>query len=85
VVGAISVHLVAGFWGTMVVPVYADASFVTQFIGFVAIGGFTFVVSLVAWTILKGIMGIRVTEQAEIDGLDVSALGMEAYPEFGRG
>ena len=85
VVGAISVHLVAGFWGTIVVPVYADASFVTQFIGFVAIGGFTFVVSLVAWTILKGIMGIRVSEQAEIDGLDVSELGMEAYPEFGRG
>ena len=85
VVGAISVHLVAGFWGTIVVPVYADASFVTQFIGFVAIGGFTFVVSLVAWTILKGVMGIRVSEQAEIDGLDVSELGMEAYPEFGRG
>ena len=85
VVGAISVHLVAGFWGTIVVPVYADASFVTQFIGFVAIGGFTFVVSLVAWTILKGVMGIRVSEQSEIDGLDVSELGMEAYPEFAKG
>jgi Amt family ammonium transporter len=85
VVGAISVHLVAGFWGTIVVPVYADASYVTQFIGFVAIGGFTFVVSLVAWTILKGVVGIRVSEQSEIDGLDVSELGMEAYPEFSKG
>ncbi|MCK0095924.1 ammonium transporter [Yoonia sp. F2084L] len=85
VVGAISVHMVAGFWGTMIVPVYADASFVTQFIGFVAIGGFTFVVSLVAWTILKGVVGIRVSEQSEIDGLDVSELGMEAYPEFAKG
>ncbi|MDX8346637.1 ammonium transporter [Cognatiyoonia sp. IB215446] len=85
VVGAISVHMIAGFWGTIVVPVYADASFVTQFIGFIAIGGFTFVVSLVVWIILKGVMGIRVSEQAELDGLDVSELGMEAYPEFAKG
>lgn len=85
VVGAIPVHLIAGFWGTMVVPVYADASFGTQFIGFVAIGGFTFVFSLVVWTILKGIVGIRVSEESEINGLDVSELGMEAYPEFSKG
>jgi len=85
VVGAIPVHLIAGFWGTMVVPVYADASFVTQFIGFIAIGGFTFVVSLVVWTILKGVVGIRVSEESEINGLDVSELGMEAYPEFSKG
>ena len=85
VVGAISVHMIAGFWGTIVVPFYADASFVTQIVGFAAIGGFTFVVSLVLWVILKGVMGIRVSEQAEIDGLDVSELGMEAYPEFAKG
>ena len=85
VVGAIPVHLIAGFWGTMVVPVYAEASFVTQFIGFVGIGGFTFVVSLVVWTILKGVVGIRVSEESEINGLDVSELGMEAYPEFSKG
>lgn len=85
VVGAIPVHLIAGFWGTMVVPIYADASFVTQFVGFIAIGGFTFVVSLVVWTILKGAMGIRVSEESEINGLDVSELGMEAYPEFSKG
>ena len=86
VVGAIPVHLVAGFWGTMVVPVYTDGtSFVTQFIGFAAIGIFVFVVSLIVWIILKSTMGIRVSEEAEINGLDVSELGMEAYPEFSKG
>ena len=86
VVGAIPVHLIAGFWGTMVVPVYTDGtSFVTQFIGFAAIGIFVFVVSMVVWVILKGVMGIRVTEEAEINGLDVTELGMEAYPEFAKG
>ena len=86
VVGAIPVHLIAGFWGTMAVPFYTEGtSFVTQFIGFAAIGIFVFVVSMVVWVILKGVMGIRVTEEAEINGLDVSELGMEAYPEFAKG
>ncbi len=86
VVGAIPVHLIAGFWGTMVVPVHtADTSFVTQFIGFAAIGIFVFVVSLVVWLILKAVMGIRVSEEAEITGLDMSELGMEAYPDFSKG
>jgi len=86
VVGAIPAHLIAGFWGTMVVPVYTDGtSFVTQFIGFAAIGIFVFVVSFVVWTILKGAMGIRVSEEEEINGLDMAELGMEAYPEFSKG
>jgi Amt family ammonium transporter len=87
VVGAIPAHLIAGFWGTIVVPVYAgaDSNFGTQFVGFVAIGGFTFVVSLVVWIVLKGVLGIRVSEEAEINGLDMSELGMEAYPEFAKG
>jgi len=86
VVGAIPVHLIAGFWGTMVVPVYApDTSFVTQFIGFASIGAFVFVVSLIVWFILKAAGGIRVSEEAEVAGLDMSELGMEAYPEFARG
>ena len=86
VVGAIPVHLLAGFWGTLVVPVYtAGASFVAQIIGFVAIGVFVFVASLVVWLILKAAGGIRVSEEAEIMGLDVSEMGMEAYPEFARG
>ncbi len=86
VVGAIPVHLLAGFWGTLVVPVYtADTSFVTQIIGFAAVGGFVFIVSLAAFAILKSTVGIRVSEEAEIDGLDKSELGMEAYPEFAKG
>ncbi|MFZ3582063.1 ammonium transporter [Loktanella sp. DJP18] len=86
VVGAIPVHLVAGFWGTMVVPFNSpDTSFVTQFVGFAAIGIFMFVVSLVVWLILKAVMGIRVSEEAEINGLDMSEMGMEAYPEFAKG
>ena len=86
VVGAIPVHLLAGFWGTLVVPVYTEGtSFVTQIIGFAAIGAFVFVVSLIVWLILKATTGIRVDEEAEITGLDMSELGMEAYPEFARG
>jgi Amt family ammonium transporter len=87
VVGAIPVHLVAGFWGTLVVPVYTEGtSFLTQIIGFASIGAFVFVVSGIVWFILKAVMGgIRVSEEAEIAGLDVSELGMEAYPEFHKG
>jgi ammonium transporter, Amt family len=86
VVGAIPVHLIAGFWGTLAVPFYTEGtSFVTQIVGFAIIGAFVFVVSIVAWVILKATMGIRVSEEAEINGLDVSELGMEAYPEFTKG
>ena len=86
VVGAIPVHLFAGFWGTLAVPFYtADANFITQIIGFAAIGAFVFVASLVVWLILKAVSGIRVSEEAEIAGLDTAELGMEAYPEFARG
>ena len=86
VVGAIPVHLIAGFWGTLVVPVYTEGtSFVTQIIGFAAVGLFVFIVSFVVWLILKAAGGIRVSEEAEITGLDMSELGMEAYPEFAKG
>ncbi len=86
VVGAIPVHLIAGFWGTLAVPFYTDGtSFVTQIIGFVSIGVFVTVVSAAVWLILKGTMGIRVDEEAEINGLDMSELGMEAYPDFSKG
>ncbi|WP_109562796.1 ammonium transporter [Jannaschia seohaensis] len=86
VVGAIPVHLFAGFWGTLVVPVYTEGtSFVTQIIGFVSIGAFVFITSMIVWFILKATMGIRVDEESEINGLDVSELGMEAYPEFSKG
>lgn len=86
VVGAIPVHLVAGIWGTLVVPLTnADTSFATQLIGVVAVGGFVFVTSLVVWTILHVVIGIRVDEEDEVMGLDMAELGMEAYPEFTPG
>ncbi|MGJ8546316.1 MAG: ammonium transporter [Sulfitobacter sp.] len=85
VVGAIPVHLVAGFWGTLVVPFYTEGtSFITQITGFVAIGLFVFITSMIVWSILKATIGIRVGEEEEINGLDTTELGMEAYPEFSR-
>jgi len=85
VVGAISAHLVAGIWGTLAVGIFGGGDFVTQLIGVLAIGVFVFSVSLAAWLVLKLTLGIRASEEAEDDGLDKSELGMEAYPEFGRG
>jgi Amt family ammonium transporter len=84
VVGAISAHLVCGIWGTLAVGIFGAGSFVTQCIGIAAIGAFVFISSLLVWMILKVTMGIRVDEEAEMEGLDKSELGMEAYPEFGR-
>ncbi len=86
VVGAIPVHLIAGVWGTMAVPITNDGtSFGTQLVGIVVIGAFVFIVSLVVWLILKAFGGIRVSEEAEVLGLDKAELGMEAYPEFYKG
>jgi ammonium transporter, Amt family len=86
VVGAIPVHLFAGIWGTLaVVLTNGDAAIGTQIISIVIVGVFVFVVSLVVWLILKGVMGLRVDEESEIRGLDVSELGMEAYPDFTKG
>jgi Amt family ammonium transporter len=86
VVGAIPVHLFAGIWGTLAVLLTNDdATFSGQLVPIVIVGVFVFVVSLVVWVVLKGLMGIRVDEEAEINGLDVSELGMEAYPEFAKG
>ena len=85
VVGAIPVHGFAGIWGTFAVVFYGDASVGTQVLGMVAIIGATFVMSLVVWGILRAVVGIRVSEEAEIAGLDNSELGMEAYPDFSNG
>ena len=86
VVGAISVHLVAGIWGTMAVLFTSEsATFTTQLTGIVAIGAFVFIASAIVWMILKVTIGIRVDEDAEHAGLDTSELAMEAYPEFGKG
>ncbi|WP_299207797.1 ammonium transporter [uncultured Tateyamaria sp.] len=86
VVGAIPVHLFAGIWGTIAVVFYnSDANLGTQLLGIVAYGVFTFVASLIVWFILKAVIGIRVGEEEEINGLDMSELGMEAYPDFSKG
>jgi len=85
VVGAIPVHLFAGIWGTIAVIFYGEASLMTQLTGIFAYGVFTFVASLVLWYILKASVGIRVSEEAEVMGLDMAELGMEAYPEFSKG
>ena len=85
VVGAIPVHLIAGIWGTLAVPLTnSDANFGTQIISILIVGAFTFVVSGIVWFIIKSTLGIRVSESDEVAGLDKSELGMESYPEFSR-
>ncbi|RCK39451.1 ammonium transporter [Thalassospira xiamenensis] len=86
VVGAVSVHLVCGIWGTMAVPFTNDgASFGVQLTGVVAMGAFTIVASAIVWLILKFTVGIRLSEEEEALGSDAVELGLEAYPEFGKG
>jgi len=85
VVGAIPVHLIAGIWGTLAVPVTnSDASFGTQIVSILIVGAFTFAASAVVWFIIKAVVGIRVSEEDEIAGLDTSELGMDAYPDFSK-
>ncbi|WP_273508370.1 ammonium transporter [Planktotalea frisia] len=86
VVGAIPVHLFAGIWGTIAVTFTNDAANLgVQLYSIMVVGVFTFVVSGAIWFILKATVGIRVSEEAEISGLDTTELGMEAYPEFSKG
>jgi Amt family ammonium transporter len=86
VVGAIPVHLFAGIWGTLAVPLTnGEASLVAQVIGIVAVGVFVSVCSGVLWFVLKATMGLRPTPEDEMRGLDLAEIGVEAYPEFGRG
>ena len=85
-VGAISVHGVVGLLGLLLVPVTNDgASFSGQIIGALTIFGWVFGASLVAFTVIKLVMGLRVSEEEEYDGSDLSECGMEAYPEFTTG
>ncbi|OPZ09404.1 MAG: Ammonia channel precursor [candidate division BRC1 bacterium ADurb.BinA292] len=85
-VGAISVHLVCGVWGTLAVGIFSfnpDHGFLTQLIGIVAIGVFVLVTSTLAWLALKhSPLGLRVSEEEEVNGLDTYEHGLEAYPEF---
>ncbi|MDP3536326.1 MAG: ammonium transporter [Halomonas sp.] len=82
-VGAISVHGVVGIWGCLAVPLSnADATFGAQIIGMLGIFAWVFLASLVVWLVLKAIMGIRVSEEEEYEGVDIAECGLEAYPEF---
>jgi Amt family ammonium transporter len=86
VVGAIPVHLLAGIWGTFIVPLSnADTSYGVQLLGIVAVGIFTFVASGILWFVLKATVGIRASEEEEEMGMDKAEIGVEAYPEFSRG
>jgi Amt family ammonium transporter len=85
VVGAISVHLVAGIWGTLAVGIFGAGDIGVQIIGILAIAVFVIVSSSIVWLALKYTIGIRVSDEDEDAGLDMVELGLEAYPEFGRG
>ena len=81
-VGAISAHGVVGILGVMVVPLTSDASFVYQAIGAVSIAGFTFLASLGTILVINSVMPIRASDEEQYAGLDVSEIGVDAYPEF---
>jgi len=81
-VGAISVHGVVGLWGLLAVPITGEALLTGQLIGAATIFVWVFGASLVTWIVIKMIMGVRVSEEEEYEGLDIGECGMEAYPEF---
>ncbi len=82
-VGAISAHGVVGIWGVLAVPLSnAEAGFGPQILGILGIFVWVFGASLIVWLILKAVMGIRVTEEEEYEGVDLAECGLEAYPEF---
>jgi Amt family ammonium transporter len=82
-VGAISVHGVVGLWGVFAVLLSdSDATFMGQLVGALTIFVWVFGASLIVWGLLKAIMGLRVTEEQEYEGVDIAECGMEAYPEF---
>ncbi len=82
-VGAISVHGAAGIWGTLAVCLTnAESSLGAQLLGIACIFAWVFIASLIVWSIIKAVVGLRVSEEEEYDGVDLVECGMEAYPEF---
>lgn len=84
-VGALSVHLVGGIWGTLAVGIFnPEVLILDQIRGIIIIGAFVFISSYMVWKILDLLIGLRVDEETEINGLDSHETGLEAYPEFKR-
>ncbi len=91
-VGATSVHLVCGIWGTLAVGLFDGSSglffgggitqLIAQIVGIVAVGLFTVVVTGILWVVIKSLIGLRVTTEEELKGLDIGEHGMEAYSGF---
>jgi len=84
-VEVISVHGVDGIWGLLAVAfTNPEGSFFAQLIGIVVIFSWCFITSFAVWLIIKVVMGIRVTEEEELEGVDVAECGLAAYPEFAK-
>ncbi|WP_070885920.1 ammonium transporter [Pseudomonas sp. D1-3] len=82
-VGAISVHGAAGIWGTLAVCLTnPEASLGAQLLGIACIFAWVFIASLIVWSLIKAVIGLRVSEEEEYEGVDLVECGMEAYPEF---
>jgi Amt family ammonium transporter len=85
-VGALSVHLVCGIWGTLAVGLFGALAgvdqLISQLVGIGVVGAFSFGFAFALWFVLKLTMGIRVSEQEEVEGLDIHEHKMHAYPEF---
>ena len=82
-VGAISVHGTVGIWGLLAVCfTNSEATIGAQIMGIAVIFAWTFIVSLIVWSAIKVIMGIRVSESEEQEGVDIVDIGVAAYPEF---
>ena len=84
VVGAIPVHLIAGIWGTLIVAWTGDATFMGQLVGVLLTAVWVSAASAVVWFALKYTIGVRPSEEDEMNGLDKAEIGVEAYPEFAR-
>jgi Amt family ammonium transporter len=85
-VGAVAVHLICGIWGTLAVGIFGSMAgfdqFLTQLYGVLIIGGFCIVTSLIILGGLKATLGLRVSKEEELEGLDLHEHGMDAYPDF---
>lgn len=83
-VGALSVHLINGIWGTLAVGIFTDKSLLAQIKGIFVVGLFVFVVSFITIYVINKIIRLRADDEEQLEGLDDSQCGMDAYPEFKR-